>query len=111
MNHIRGTHACGLATAAEFCSGLVLLRRLGPKTYRLIMQRIEVTYTYQAKEDCFARFELTDEVFERDLLGPLERDGVVIFDCEIPVHDASGNLVCTARTNWHMKRWADVRTK
>ncbi|MBK7945502.1 MAG: DUF4442 domain-containing protein [Flavobacteriales bacterium] len=30
-NHIRGIHACALATAAEMCSGLSVLERLDPK--------------------------------------------------------------------------------
>jgi acyl-coenzyme A thioesterase PaaI-like protein len=111
MNHIRGIHACGLATAAEFCSGIVLLRKLGSEKYRLIMQNIEVTYTYQAKNDAFARFELTEEKFQAEVMAPLDKEGVVYFKCEIPVHDSAGNLVCTAFTNWQIKRWSEVRTK
>lgn len=111
MNHIRGIHACGLATAAEFCSGIVLLRKLGSERYRLIMQSIEVTYTYQAKNDAFARFELTEEQFQTEVMGPLGKEGVVYFKCEIPVHDSAQNLVCTVYTNWQIKRWSDVRTK
>ena len=39
-NHIKGIHACALATAAEMCSGLSLLERLDPKKYRLIMRTL-----------------------------------------------------------------------
>ncbi len=35
-NHIKGIHACALATAAEYCSGLALLEKLDAKQYRLI---------------------------------------------------------------------------
>lgn len=111
LNHIKGIHACGLATTAEFCSGLVLLRRLNPKKYRLIMQKIEVAYHYQAKRECIARFELDETTFEGELLKPLNSDGVVFHTCEIPVHDSEGNHVCTAYTRWQIKAWESVKTK
>jgi len=111
MNHIKGTHACGLATAAEFCSGLMLLRKLNPASYRLIMQKLEVEYHYQAKADAFARFELSEVTSQDLIMGPLMANGVVFHTCTIPVHDVSGNLLCTARTTWQIKPWKDVRTK
>jgi len=110
-NHINGIHACGLATTAEFCSGLVLLRMLNPTDYRLIMQKIEVEYHYQAKHTSNARFELNDAVFKSEILKPLENDGVAFYTCEIPVHDVKGNHVCTAYTRWQIKSWKDVKTK
>jgi acyl-coenzyme A thioesterase PaaI-like protein len=111
LNHIKGIHACGLATAAEFCSGLVLLRRLSSKKYRLIMQKLEVEYTYQAKSSAFAKFELSDKIFQSDILKPLEENGQVYFQCAILVHDVDGNLLCKAYTNWQIKAWDQVRTK
>lgn len=111
LNHIKGIHACGLATTAEFCSGLVLLRRLNPSEYRLIMQKIEVEYHYQAKFTCNARFELDDAKFESDIQAPLVKDGVAFYTCEIPVHDVKGNHVCTAYTRWQIKAWKNVKTK
>ncbi len=111
LNHIKGIHACGLATTAEFCSGLVLLRRLNPAKYRLIMQKIEVEYHYQAKHSCNARFELDDALFESEILAPLNKDGVAFYTCEIPVHDVKGNHVCTAYTRWQIKAWMNVKTK
>src|SRR5687767_5596715 len=57
MNHIRGIHACGLATAAEFASGFHLLTKLDSKKYRLIMESLEMKYHYQAKSDVIATFE------------------------------------------------------
>ena len=110
-NHINGIHACGLATTAEFCSGLVLLRKLNPADYRLIMQKIEVEYHYQAKHTCNARFELKDSVFKTEILKPLVTNGVAFYTCVIPVHDIKGNHVCTAYTRWQIKSWKDVKTK
>ncbi|MCA1762134.1 MAG: DUF4442 domain-containing protein [Flavobacteriales bacterium] len=111
LNHIKGVHACGLATVAEFCSGLMLLRFLDARKYRLIMQKMELEYHYQAKSDAFARFELTESTVKNDLLIPLELEGKVFHTCEIPVHDKDGNLLCTAHTNWQIKEWSKVRTK
>ncbi|MCA1751020.1 MAG: DUF4442 domain-containing protein [Cryomorphaceae bacterium] len=110
-NHIRGIHACGLATAAEFCSGLVLLRRLDPRKYRLIMQKMTVEYHYQAKKDALARYSLSDADFDAGILSKMEKEGVVLFTCEVPVHDIAGNHLCTAYTTWQVKGWDKVRTK
>lgn len=110
-NHIGGIHACGLATAAEFCSGLVLLRGLDPRKYRLIMQKMEVNYHYQARKDALAAFSLTEAALQSDIIDVLQSEGVVFYTCEIPVHDTEGNLLCTAYTTWQIKGWDKVRTK
>ena len=66
LNHLKGLHACGLATAAEFSSGFLLLSRLGIENYRLIMQSLEVEYFYQGKTDARAIYELSDEELEEE---------------------------------------------
>lgn len=110
-NHIGGIHACGLATAAEFCSGLVLLRGLDPGKYRLIMQKMEVQYLYQARKDAHASFALSEAVLKSEIIDVLKAEGVVFYTCEIPVHDTDGNHLCTAYTTWQIKAWDKVRTK
>ncbi len=111
LNHIKGIHACGLATVAEFASGLVLLSRLGEKNYRLIMESIDVKYQYQAKSAARAYFELPDERLQQEILQPLETEDAVFIRCEIPVKDSAGNVVCLAYTNWQIKPWNKVKTK
>lgn len=111
LNHLKGIHACALATGAEYCSGLLLLSRLGSEKYRLIMESIEVKYHYQAKSSCYASFSLSDEVLNNDILGHLEKDGKVFFKCEIPVEDEEQNSICTVHTNWQIKSWDRVKTK
>lgn len=110
-NHIGGVHACGLATAAEFCSGLMLLRRVDPKQYRLIMQKLDVEYFYQAKSDAFARFELDDRTLTEKILEPLKTESAVFHTCEILVHDSENNHLCTVHTRWQIKSWEKVKTK
>ncbi len=110
LNHIKGIHACGLATVAEFASGLVLLSQLGDKKYRLIMESMDVKFQYQAKSAATAYFELREERLQQEILQPLETTEAVYIRCEIPVKDANGNVVCTAFTNWQIKPWDKVRT-
>ena len=62
FNHIRGLHACALATISEFATGFLLLSRLDIRKYRLIMQRIEMDYHYQGKMDAYAAFRISDEI-------------------------------------------------
>ncbi len=110
-NHIGGIHACGLATAAEFCSGLVLLRTLKPKDYRLIMQKLEVEYHYQARKDAFARFELKAEELLSELKVQLDEHAKAIYTCKVLVHDSDDNHLCTVHTSWQVKLWKHVRTR
>jgi acyl-coenzyme A thioesterase PaaI-like protein len=111
LNHIKGIHACGLATVAEFTSGLVLLRNLNPADYRLIMESIEVKYHFQAKSSAIASFEITKERVQNEIIEPLKTEDAVFVRCEIPVHDADQNLLCTVYTNWQIKSWKKVKTK
>ncbi len=111
QNHIRGVHACGLATAAEFCSGLVMLRNLDPREYRLIMQKIEVEYFYQAKKTALATFQLSQSVFENEILSTLKKEGKVFHTCEVIVKDTDDNHLCTAHIRWQVKSWDQVKTK
>jgi acyl-coenzyme A thioesterase PaaI-like protein len=111
LNHIKGIHACGLATAAEFASGLLLLYNLGFKEYRLIMKSIHVDYNYQAKKEAIATFTLPSEQLQSEMLSPLKEDGVVEKHCRIEVKDIEGNILCEAQTNWQIKSWGKVRTK
>jgi acyl-coenzyme A thioesterase PaaI-like protein len=111
LNHLKGIHACALATGAEYCSGLMLLSRLGSEKYRLIMESIEVKYHYQAKSTCYAYFKLNDEELKAKILEPLESDGKVFYQCEIGVKDEEENAICTVRTNWQIKSWDKVKTK
>lgn len=67
QNHIKGIHACGLATAAEFASGLLLLYNFGFKKYRLIMKSIRADYSFQAKTDAIANFILNQKDIKKNL--------------------------------------------
>jgi acyl-coenzyme A thioesterase PaaI-like protein len=111
FNHIKGIHACGMATCAEFSSGLLLLSRLDPKKYRLIMESIEMKYHYQAKADIVAEFEMTDEWLNEKVVDPLKEEEKVYVKCEINLFDSNRNHVATGYTNWQIKDWSKVKTK
>ncbi|MGB0167597.1 MAG: DUF4442 domain-containing protein [Luteibaculum sp.] len=111
LNHIKGIHACAMATVAEFCSGLLLLSRLDPAKYRLIMQEMKVNYLYQGKSDITATFELSEEALNQELKTPLEKEGVVLYTAKINLHDVEKNLVAEAHTTWQIKSWEKVKMK
>ncbi len=111
LNHIKGIHACGLATVAEFCSGMALMNKLGSKKYRLIMSTLRMEYHYQAKTAATAAYNMSDEKMRELVLEPLCSNDSVEIECEVPVHDEAGNHLCTAFIKWQIKSWDKVRTK
>ena len=111
FNHIRGLHACALATISEFTTGFLLLSRLDIKKYRLIMKRIEMDYHYQGKMDALAEFTTSDEWFQQQIILPLKTQDAVIVPCEIKIHDVKGNHITTGKVFWQIKAWTKVKTK
>ena len=111
FNHIRGLHACALATISEFATGFLLLSRLDIKKYRLIMQRIEMDYHYQGKMDAFAEFRTSEEWFKKNITDPLRSQESVVVPCEIKIHDVKGNHITTGKVFWQIKDWTKVKTK
>ena len=81
FNHIRGLHACGLATISEFATGMVLLNALDPKEYRIIMQRMEMNYHYQGKMDAYAYFEMTEAWLQEEVINPLKDKESIVVKC------------------------------
>ena len=110
-NHIRGIHACAIATVAEFSAGLLLLSRLEPARYRLIMSNLEVAYVYQAKQDIIAETALSQSALQEKVLGPLATQEACSIVMETHISDTAGNTVASAHTTWQIKRWDKVRTK
>src|SRR6478609_11945706 len=82
FNHIRGLHACALATISEFTTGFLLLTKLDGKKYRLIMQRLEMDYHYQGKMDALATFTISEEWLKEKIYEPLKSTEAVVIPCE-----------------------------
>lgn len=111
FNHIRGLHACGLATISEFTTGFLLLSSLDMKKYRIIMQRLEMNYHYQGKMDATAEFTISKQWLEEKVIHPLKSQQSVVVPCEIKIHDTKGNHLTTGLVYWQFKDWANVKTK
>lgn len=111
MNHLKGLHACGLATAAEFSSGFLLLSRLGIENYRLIMQSLEANYFYQGKTHASAIYNLSEKDLEEKIIQVLKQEEKVNFECSVELKDKEGNHLCDVKTNWQIKKWEKVKFK
>ncbi len=111
FNHIRGLHACALATLSEFTTGFLLVTNLDAKKYRLIMQRLEMDYHYQGKMEAFGEFSVSDEWLEEKIYQPLRNHPAVVVVCTVQIHDREGNLLTTGKVHWQVKSWEKVRTK
>lgn len=111
LNHIKGIHACGMATAAEFASGFHLLTKLGSRDYRLIMESLEMKYHYQAKTAITAEFSADDAWMNEHIKEPLKTTDAVFVKCQIELYDENRNHVATGFTNWQIKLWSKVKTK
>jgi acyl-coenzyme A thioesterase PaaI-like protein len=111
LNHIRGLHACAMATVSEFTTGFLLISKLDPKKYRLIMQRLEMDYHYQGKMDAHAEFVISPDWLEANIFGPLKTKESVVVNCQVPIHDVKGNHLSTGHVHWQIKDWGKVKTK
>lgn len=110
-NHLKGMHACAIATACEFCSGLAVLAQFNMKNYRLIMNRLEVDYTRRpAKGMCEARAVVPEGLREEVLrLMEAAEDGAARFTMPSTLYDAEGEAVAQAQVHWHVKAWNAVQ--
>lgn len=111
FNHIKGIHACGLATAAEFASGFHLLRSLDHTKYRIIMKSLHVDYFFQAKMDAMATFQADEQWIHQHIMIPLSSDSSKTVTALVELHDTHGNHLATAQVEWQVKAWDLVKTK
>lgn len=110
-NHIKGIHACLLATLCEYASGLSLLLRLSPTDYRIILKNIHMTYHYQAKTHVNVVFRLTEKEAEANFRIPLQTKEAIFHEFSVEVYDADKNHICTGLINWQIKAWKNVKLK
>ncbi|WP_417589838.1 DUF4442 domain-containing protein [Owenweeksia hongkongensis] len=111
LNHLKGIHACAMATLAEVSSGFLLIGILDPKRYRLILQRLEMDYHYQAKTAVKARFEVDPSFMEKEVVEPLKKEGKIMLPATIKIFDTADNHVATGIAHWQIKSWEKVKTK
>lgn len=111
QNHIRGVHACCIATVAEFSSGLLFLSRLNPAHYRLIMAHLDIDYRYQAKSAIIAETRMDEQQLQEAILKPLAETDKLLLTHTTEVYDDQQNHIASARVTWQIKRWDSVKTK
>jgi hypothetical protein len=111
LNHIKGLHACALATLSEFTTGFLLISRLDMNRYRLILQRLEIDFLYQGKMDGIGQFSISNEWLEEKIYKPLQSQDSVVVPCTVKISDSKGNHLTTAVAHWQLKDWKKVKTK
>jgi acyl-coenzyme A thioesterase PaaI-like protein len=111
LNHVKGLHACALATLTELTSGFLLASRLDPKKFRLILKRLEIDYLYQGKMDAVCEFRLNDDQLRTAITGPLEKIEATVFIADVNIFDVRGNQLTSGKAHWQIKDWSKVRTK
>ena len=111
LNHIKGLHACGLVTAAEYAAGLTLLAKLGATKYRFILESLEMKYHYQGKKDAIAKCTMDEAKLQKEVIEPLATDDAVYIKCEAKVYDVDDNHLSTGISTWQIKRWEKVKTE
>lgn len=110
FNHLKGLHACALATLAELTSGVVLLAMLDPGQYRLILKSLRVEYHMQGLNHAFARFEASPDWLQTHVKQPLTMQESVLVCPEVQVVDLSGQVLCTGYPEWQIKDWKAVKS-
>lgn len=111
LNHVKGLHACALATLTEMTSGFMLAVKLDPTKYRLILRRLEMDYLYQGKIDAVCEFTLTNDWMQSNIYDVLQRHDSVDIIAEVKIFDVKGNQLTLGKAHWQVKDWAKVRTK
>lgn len=110
LNHLKGMHACALATLCEYACGIGLMTRLDPKQYRIILKGITLDYHAQAKTAVHATFEMDEQSLQEEVINPLNKTGVIIKTYFIHAYDANNKHICTGEITWQLKSWSKVKT-
>ena len=109
FNHIKGIHACALATLGELVSGLYLLMHFDAKIYRIIMSDLQVKYTYQAKKQVFSTISIKKDVL-MEIQDTLKNQDKTLIKLVSQLHDSANNEIAVVTTTWQLKKWQAVKT-
>ncbi len=104
LNHLKGIHACALATASEYACGFLLISNLSPSKYRLIMRSMHVDFVKQGKGNLFVEFSLDDEILEK-IRTELEEKGQELYTYKVECRNEKGELISIATLEWQLKNW------
>ena len=110
FNHVRGIHACAIATAGELAAGLSLMYHFSPMEYRVILANLTIDYHYQAKKDVVAVARFSAPEKEAVMLA-LKNAGKTQHMVITEVNDSDHQLIATVKSTWQIKAWKEVNTK
>lgn len=110
FNHVRGIHACAIATAGELAAGLLLMYHFSPTDYRVILSNLQIDYHYQAKKNVTATASIKiDE--KNKIVDALGKNGKTIQTVMTEVQDDDQNNIATVKSTWQIKPWENVQTR
>ncbi len=104
QNHIKGAHACALATLGEYPAGLVLAQNFSPQKYRFILKDLNMSYEKQGRGALTAICKIS-------AAPSVENDDESWHEMITVINNAQGELVATCKTNWQIKDWSKVKSK
>ncbi|MDP1575020.1 MAG: YiiD C-terminal domain-containing protein [Coxiellaceae bacterium] len=110
FNHVRGIHACALATVGELAAGLSLMSHFSPLEYRLIMSNITIDYHYQAKKNVIATATFSKNE-KTAVLEALLKEGKILQTILTEIKDEENQSIATVKSTWQIKPWKAVKTK
>ena len=109
-NHLGTMHACAIATAAEYVSGLNVVEACDMSDFRLIMSKIVVDYIRRPNGSCIAESSLSKS--DLNLINKrLDAEGVAKFSMLSTVTDSKNETVAKATIHWQVKSWEKVHVK
>lgn len=110
FNHVRGIHACAIATIGELAAGIILMYHFPPIEYRFIMSNMQIDYHYQAKKNITATACLSDDN-KITIQHTLKASEKTLQPIITEVKDGDQTLIATVKTVWQIKLWDHVKTK
>lgn len=108
-NHLRGMHACAIATIGELSAGLLLMKNFSPRKYRFILKTLNNEYLYQGRTHLFTSCELPSELIEQ-YKKDLNKHGIVDIDLQTIINDKQENHVASVTSTWQIKSWDKIKT-
>ena len=109
-NHVKGIHACAIATLGEFCAGLTLARHLGFSRYRFLLAKLSVEYHLQGRTKLTGVARLNEVQVEK-LKSDLSMQDKLLFEHHTEITNAHGERVADVKTVWQVKDWKKVQLK
>ena len=74
------------------------------------MRSMHVDYVKQGKTEVFVHFNLSENRIE-EIKSRLKEEKQCLEILEVEVRDIQGNLISTAKLEWQLKEWGNIKTE